>query len=119
MAFVRSGSFTGPARLDLRTCTGRAQAVRPWGERLTVPTRGHVVDLEAVNHWRIAVDRVMPQRRADLGDDGVLVDVVELELATRRWQVRVRRLMHTAIDRPSHGAVAREPEPDGIRRHRR
>ena len=65
-----------------------AQSVRPRSEHLP-PTAGrHLVDVEPVDA-RLAVEPVAPERGADLRDDSVLTAVTDLELATRRRQVRV------------------------------
>ena len=97
-----------PFGLALERVPPVAQAVRPGCEHLPTTARGHLVDREAVDQ-RIAGQRVVPEGRADLGDDGVLVATADLELTTRRWQAL--RLRHWTT--PVREMVRPNGRPDG------
>ena len=76
--------------LTLERVAPVAEAIRPRREHLPA-TADAISSTSNPSITRFAGDRVVPQRGADLGDDGVLLAVADLELATRRRQVLVRR----------------------------
>src|SRR5579863_1845132 len=78
-----------------------AEAVGPGSEHLTVPAMAPLGRTETVDDV-VATERVAPQRRTDLGDDGHLVTVRDDPLLTRRRDRRTA-LWHATSSRGGTG----------------